>query len=102
MGTIIGSSLLGDHAPAKARGVRFLANPSHLFQRNVVAAAFREKTPEKRPVPMATWPSVLECSEWELKKAIASGNKERATRLRKTIATAKQHVQAGDLFPVRL
>lgn len=54
-----------------------------------------------RPWPMATWDSVLECAEWDLRRAEATKQQDRVTALLKTIAYAKQRIACGDRFPIR-
>jgi hypothetical protein len=52
------------------------------------------------PLRLATWESVLECAEWELKKAKLRNDTGRVAQLKRTIIAARIHVQCGDPFPI--
>jgi hypothetical protein len=60
----------------------------------------KELNQGKKPLPRASWDSVLECAAWELDRAKVMGDKKRITALGKTIKAARQHIQCGDAFPI--
>lgn len=57
------------------------------------------KSPHRPPLKRASWESVLESVQWELRRAQAEGDTKRIPELKEAVRIAKKRVRAKESFP---